>query len=193
MKYSVTSDNTKRMFANSLIKLLKMKSLEKITVKEIVADCGVNHKTFYYHFQDIYDLIHWMLEKETVAVIAQMDIITEYGDAIRYILNYVKENNYILNCLFGTMGKEQFSIFFYNDFIERIHLIINSHIKENGYTIDGIYVDFLCDFYTKALAGKLIDWLKNKENLPEEKLIEYVIFTLRVSVNALLENADAKK
>ncbi|MEG1181844.1 MAG: hypothetical protein RSD39_07420, partial [Oscillospiraceae bacterium] len=27
-------------------------------------DCGVNRRTFYYHFKDIYDLLEWILKTE---------------------------------------------------------------------------------------------------------------------------------
>lgn len=36
--------------------LLNRKPLDKITVKEIVEECGINRNTFYYHYDDIYDL-----------------------------------------------------------------------------------------------------------------------------------------
>ena len=40
--------------------LMKRKSLEKITVSDIVQNCGLNRQTFYYHFQDKYDLVNWI-------------------------------------------------------------------------------------------------------------------------------------
>ena len=55
------SQLTKYALAQSLRKLLKERPLDKITVKDLVEDCGVNRQTFYYHFQDIYDLIAWSL------------------------------------------------------------------------------------------------------------------------------------
>ncbi len=53
------SQVTKRALAASLIKLLSQKPLDKVTVKDIIEDCGVNRQTFYYHFKDIYDLVDW--------------------------------------------------------------------------------------------------------------------------------------
>ncbi|MGN1367950.1 MAG: TetR family transcriptional regulator, partial [Aristaeellaceae bacterium] len=50
MKHEITSLNTKRTLAESLKRLMQKKPLSKITVSEIIADCGVNRKTFYYHF-----------------------------------------------------------------------------------------------------------------------------------------------
>ena len=51
------SVQTEKALAESLKKLLAKKTLEKITVKDITDDCGVNRQTFYYHFHDVYDLV----------------------------------------------------------------------------------------------------------------------------------------
>ncbi|MDD6459894.1 MAG: TetR/AcrR family transcriptional regulator C-terminal domain-containing protein [Absicoccus porci] len=51
------SDFTKIAIMHSLIELLEEKEFTKITVKDIVTRCGINRNTFYYHFEDIYDLL----------------------------------------------------------------------------------------------------------------------------------------
>ena len=56
--------NAKHDLAEALCQLLETKTLEKITVKDIVARCGVNRQTFYYHFHDVYDLLRWIFERE---------------------------------------------------------------------------------------------------------------------------------
>ena len=47
----------KRTIAEMLIKLLEHKPVDKITVKELVDACGISRQTFYYHFQDIMEVI----------------------------------------------------------------------------------------------------------------------------------------
>ena len=54
------SQITKKAMASSLKKLLETKTLSKITVSDITDDCEINRHTFYYHFQDIYDLVEWI-------------------------------------------------------------------------------------------------------------------------------------
>ena len=44
---------TKNALATSLKKLMNSTPLDKITVKSIVSDCGVNRQTFYYHFDGL--------------------------------------------------------------------------------------------------------------------------------------------
>lgn len=54
------SQTTKRAIAASLKKLLETTPLSKITIADIAEDCCISRMTFYYHFQDIYDLVKWI-------------------------------------------------------------------------------------------------------------------------------------
>ena len=48
---------TKQAIVASFLRLAAKKSPDKITVRDIVDDCGVNRNTFYYYFQDIYAVL----------------------------------------------------------------------------------------------------------------------------------------
>lgn len=52
--------DTKWRLAQTLKTLCRTKKLEKITINELVKECGVNKSTFYYHFMDLDDLIQWI-------------------------------------------------------------------------------------------------------------------------------------
>ena len=47
MKYEITSLNTKKLFAEALKKIILQKSFSKVTVSELIRECGVNRKPFY--------------------------------------------------------------------------------------------------------------------------------------------------
>ena len=49
----------KPMIAEAFIRLSKQKNIDKITVKDLVEACGISRQTFYYHFQDILEVIEW--------------------------------------------------------------------------------------------------------------------------------------
>ena len=55
---------TKEVLSEALKKLLKRKNWENIKVTELVSVAGVNRQTFYYNFEDIYDLLKWSVNKE---------------------------------------------------------------------------------------------------------------------------------
>ena len=56
---------TRRAIMESFLKLLDARPLNKITIKDIVEECGINRNTFYYHFQDIPDLIEAIAKEES--------------------------------------------------------------------------------------------------------------------------------
>lgn len=190
MKPRVTSENTKKMFANVLKGLLKKKKLSQISVKELVEICGVNRKTFYYHFRDIYDLMYWMLEREAEVMAAQLDPTTDYEATARAILRYIRENSYLLNCLYGSIGKQQFRTVISRDFSAPIRDLIRSGIAERHKNADDAYVRFLSDFFTKAISEILLDYLQNRESLGDETLVSYIVYTLRTAIPTLLDHIE---
>ena len=52
------SKYTKTRIMNAFLYLLNEKSMDCLTVKDIIETAEVNRNTFYYHFEDIYDLLH---------------------------------------------------------------------------------------------------------------------------------------
>ena len=86
MRHEVTTYNTKKSLAESLKRAMRTKAFSKITVSEIINDCGVNRKTFYYHFEDIYALLKWMFEEEAIEVVKQFDLLVDYEEAIRFAM-----------------------------------------------------------------------------------------------------------
>lgn len=54
---------TKNVLAESLIELTETKNIEKITIQDIVENCGTGRQTFYNHFTDKFDLINWVYKK----------------------------------------------------------------------------------------------------------------------------------
>ena len=47
---------TKIVIMRVFEELLAFKQLDKITVKDITDKCGISRNTFYYHYQDIYQV-----------------------------------------------------------------------------------------------------------------------------------------
>ena len=64
---------TKRTLSETLKKILQEKSLDKVTVVDIVEASAINRQTFYYHFQDIYDVLVWICRRQLVEPLERPD------------------------------------------------------------------------------------------------------------------------
>lgn len=187
MKHEITSMNTKKTLSASLKKLMKRKKLSKISVSEIVADCGINRKTFYYHFEDIYALLKWTLEQETINVLKSFDLLLNPKEAIMFVIDYVDNNNHILNCVYDSMGREEMKRFFHSDFYGVILSIIEGVEKEHKTSLSEDFKTYMAEFYTNALVGMLIDYFQHKEERDRDELIEHTLFILKTSIPLIIE------
>lgn len=186
MKHEITSLNTKRILAESLKRLMKEKPFSKITISEIIADCGVNRKTFYYHFENIYSLLKWIFEVEAIEIVKHFDLVVDYEEAITFVMDYVETNDYLINCAYDSIGRDEMSRFFFADFIELTTALIHTTEQELGVSVDEDYKAFLSVFYTEAFAGILIEWIKNRNARNRKKVTEYLSNTIKISLTALL-------
>ena len=188
MKHEISTMKTKKSLADSLRRAMEKKTFSKITVSEIIEDCGVNRKTFYYHFHDIYDLLRWMLDQDAIEIVKKFDLIEDYEEAITFVMNYVEENEHIINCAYDAIGHDHVKSFFYADFIALINaLIIEAENRMNSVLNDN-YRDFLSKFYTEALSGMLMEWISKKNTVDRQQIIDYISSTIRISLIEIIKN-----
>lgn len=198
MTHEESSLQTKKLLCSALKETMKHKPFSKVTVSELIKDCNLNRKTFYYHFEDIYDLLKWMLEQEAIEVVKQFDIVTDYEEAFNFVMDYVENNAYFLNCIYDSVGRDELKRFFYNDFICIIGKIIDDCEKNLRLTISDDFREFIVNFYTEAVAGMVINLFQysgsaehSTEKYDRKKLIDYFSVIVHTSLPALLENAPA--
>lgn len=189
MTHEETSLRTKKALCQSLKNLMKHKAFSKITVSELIRDCNVNRKTFYYHFQDIYDLLKWMLEQEAFEVVKHFDLNTDYEEAFLFVVDYVEQNAFFLNCIYDSIGREELKRFICQDFIGIMETFIRSTEKKLHVTITDDFRSFLCSFYTEGLAGMIINLFQNPDIFSKEQLTEYLSIMIRYSIPAAIQHA----
>ena len=57
---------TKELIASSMKELMLHQPFEKITIRMITEHAGVIRPTFYYHFQDKYEVLEWIVRHDLV-------------------------------------------------------------------------------------------------------------------------------
>ena len=83
------TNKTKELLAQSLTELMVTTPLEKISVNDIVEHAGVGRNTFYYHFEDKFDLVNWYFQSG-----ATQFLVTAYTGQNclqEYVFHYLSE------------------------------------------------------------------------------------------------------
>lgn len=187
MTHEETALRTKKAICDALKDLLQEKPFSKITVSELIRKCNINRKTFYYHFEDIYGLLRWMLEQETFEVVKNFDLLVDYQDAFIYVIDYVKENSYVLNCIYDSVGRDELKRFLYEDFNGIIKKLLQDIAAQKKVEIPASFMEFLSDFYTEAVAGMMINIFQNTNLYTRDQLIEYFGTIVHNSIPASIQ------
>lgn len=157
---------TKRALAASLKNMLVKKTLDKITVKDIVDDCNLNRQTFYYHFHDTYDLLEWLYLDETKDIVDKL-----HEKKYSLLLDYIIENKSLIINTYHSLDQDYAE----NKIKDCVKPIIYDIIK--SYSSDNISeedLNFISDLYSYSLIGLLIDWLHS--DLSEEYISKFYKF-----------------
>ncbi|MDK2807931.1 MAG: hypothetical protein PWP24_665 [Clostridiales bacterium] len=190
MKHEVTTFNTKKTLSESLKRLMLEKPLSKITVSELIKDCGVNRKTFYYHFVDIYALLKWTLDQEAITVVEQFDLLLNFEDTVNFILDYVESNKHILACAYDSMGREQLKKFLSSDFDNVVGAYINGIEKENHLHVKPLFKKHLTHVYSEAVAGILIELITDINSLDRSQYLQFISLITKASIPNVLRAAE---
>ena len=169
LKYQAASLKTKQALAESLKKLMRAKPFSKITVTEIVNDCGVNRKTFYYHFEDIYALLRWIFEEEAVNIIRKFYLLNDYDEAMEFIYEYISENKDLLRNAYDAFGSVELSSFFHMSFVGLNESLIESVEQKMHKRLPERTREYLCEFLTEASGGLLLNIISGNMHFDRSK------------------------
>jgi probable dihydroxyacetone kinase regulator len=167
---------TKNALAHSLKSLMEHIPLNKISVKHLVDDCGLNRQTFYYHFQDIFDLLGWVYTTEAVAGIAQYRSYDTWTDGFYKIFCYIENNKAFCCNTLDSLGRNHLDTYLYSVTYDLIMGVINE--LSTGMVVESEDKQFTANFYTMAFTGLVIQWMrsgmKDQPKLIIEKLSELI-------------------
>lgn len=166
------SQMTKNALADSLKALLEFRPVDKITISDITDDCGVNRMTFYYHFQDIYDLLEWSWIREANKVLNGKKTYDTWQQGFLQIFNAVSENKQIVMNIYHSVNREQIEIYLY----KLTYDLLFGVVEENAAGMDVRDDDkkFIADFYKYAFVGLILDWIKNGMKADPSQVIEHL-------------------
>ncbi len=176
--YSVTQ-STKQAICDSLKQLMQKKELNKITIAEIMEHCGMARQQFYYHFEDIYDLVRWMFQEEALSLLQQQEGTALWQDGLLQLFRYLQENRAVCLCALRSMGREHLKRFFHAEIYALIHRTIEEISEENGFHGKSIDVELLTHFYVVSFAGLAESWLLGEIDKTPEELIRFTDTFLR--------------
>lgn len=156
------SSITKHALANALKDLMTTHSFSKISVGDICEKCGMNRKSFYYHFKDKYELIDWIFYNEFVAIVHQ-EKIADGWDIIERLNEYFYQNKAFYKNALMVTGQNSF-----REYFEKIFQTTVMKYLENSFSSNE-NATFFAKFFSDASCLAIINWLKEEPCMSAKK------------------------
>ena len=177
------SNITKRALAAALKELMEQEPFEKISVSDICEGCGMNRKSFYYHFRDKYDLVNWIFDMEFFRAASQQTD-AELWDFVHNLCGYFYENRNFYRRALKIEGQNSFLDHFKMTLASVLGSFLQQVLAQEGKEFaDPADMEFYINFYTDALIGAFVRWLSEKDCLPPEKFSDKIRSCVRILVD----------
>lgn len=171
-----SSAQTKQAMAAALKELMAQKPMEKISIQEITVRSGMKRQNFYYHFEDIYDLMRWMFQEEAVSLLQKRKGVLLWQEGILQLFQYLEENRAVCLCALKSLGRDNIRRFFAAD----IHAVIGRAILQMAEPLGGIegnlpaaWPELLTHFYVISLVGMVESWLLGEICQTPTELVDF--------------------
>ncbi|WP_295586616.1 TetR family transcriptional regulator [uncultured Oscillibacter sp.] len=179
----------KSKIAETLSQMLRSKPLDKITVKELVDACGISRQTFYYHFQDIMDVVEWNQQQSLRQAIESSLTAPTNRDAIRGVVREaVQRRDQIRQLLSSQRSREieQLLIKAVGTYLREMLLIKVPEINLSSGDVEAA----LC-FYSCGLVGMMLSGLENR-HLDVDVLADQMLRLLTGEISLRPQGAPGK-
>ena len=159
MPYAV-SEHTKAMLCQALKKKMVQKPLDKITIRELADDCGLKRQAFYYHFQDIMDVVEWCQNQSLKQSIERSLEAPSYKEAIRGLIYETFEHRVLIQQLMASQRRSEMERLF----LKAIRTYLQALHRSKGSRISCSQEDLetVLSFCSCGLVGILLTSLSQK-------------------------------
>ncbi len=148
---------TKIKMGSSLKKLMQDTPFEKITVNDIVNDCGINRQTLYYHFENVHELLRWIFQTEVLEGLDALITYETWPDAYYKLFEYILQNKNFCKNTYQAIGKAKIERFLFKTTSHLIMTVVQE--LSHDMNVAAKYKKFIVEFYQYALAGLIINWM----------------------------------
>ena len=157
---------SKEALKNSLIELMREKSVNNITVKELVTRADLNRSTFYNYYSDIPDMLSkledelyneflYTLEAHIPKKEKVVDVSKDAHKFIEDMCSVIKNNYEFCKCIFSKNGDL--------NFLFKLEEMIENNLKNQLREIfDGKidHLTYVYSFFKSGYIGILKEWMK---------------------------------
>lgn len=148
---------TKDLIRKEFIKLLNKKRLHNITVTELAKACNIERKTFYYHYDNLTELVKEIFDEELDIVIEEFNETLSWEESFILAAKFILDNKKMVKHIYESDYRIDLEKYIFSISGE----IMRNYVKRLGQITKAKDIDMklIAYFYQCALSSALIKWV----------------------------------
>ena len=169
----------KAAICRSASELLTKKRTKKLTVKDIVEECGITRQTFYYHFQDI---IYYMMEQGSKELLENCLAQPTLEDKIRYLLSVALNAHPLIQRTISTSYQSELEPLLLEQFYSFFDQLTNESASSSlvSDSLTSSQRKLLLRYHSLAFLGLVRTWSKDDSAHMDEIVRDLAQFFTKV-------------
>ena len=169
--------NARTVLMDSFKELLTMKSMDKITVKDICEHCNVKRQTFYNHFINILDIFKALFYEELSAEIGQNKTFETWQKGFLATMYYLRDNSSMIYHIFASSYWPEINTYCAELSNRVLDRVVGECMEKMGVELKDNDRKFIVHFYRRVFNGLIIDWVRD-EMVEEPEIILKKLLTM---------------
>ncbi|MFQ9447768.1 MAG: TetR/AcrR family transcriptional regulator C-terminal domain-containing protein [Christensenellales bacterium] len=166
-------------------KLLSKTTLDNITIQDITDDAEVSRKTFYYHFQDIYDLLDWTLQEDARHLVANKINLDNWEESIAALFVYMQENRMLVLNAFHSLERDTLEKEVFKLLSPLLHRLFSA--QEGFDRLSEADQNFIVSVYGLGITGLFLRWIGANMMSPPEPMIRQLYRLMGGSLQGIVQ------
>ena len=155
------ASKAKNAIISAFLELAKEYEFEKITVTNLVEKCSISRQTFYYHFNDIEEMLKWAFKNET-NIICSYQTESKWKESAELYINFLNKYDRLLR----SAVKSSKFIYIYNLLKSSFDTYITSYFenKTNMSVNSKADVEFLVNCLSNCFTGLVLEEIQKEKS-----------------------------
>lgn len=177
-----------QLLADSFKKLACISPIEKITIKEITDGAGVIRPTFYNHFQDKYELLEWVINRDLIEPVKPFIRSGMTTQAMTFIfINIEKEKQFYLK-VSRLEGQNSFHSIAQRCIQALFEAVCAEHSERRQPKYEWLTPERLAQYYGQSMVFILVQWLQSGMTISAQDLAELYEYMISHSLEDALKD-----
>lgn len=168
-------EDMKSIIAAALTELIQRGNIDKITVKALIEECHISRQTFYYHFQDLMDVIEWTMRQTTRQLSEESRKQERMIDALKVFISFARQHAVMIRKLMDSQRRPQIEKMMIDSSLAYLREMAQNRPE---LSLDPADREILLRYTAFGLTGVLLEY-GEQDDLDEERLAAQLARILR--------------